>query len=121
MAVQGPIPTIKDHKKVGDDIDEAYMACIAAATDVRTYLVRPVGNRVVVFLAFYEPFAGLFLHTRNLTEMKDADEEGVISSIDEWLDFTGIPTRRRMKYGLLLFEKYQKLILMNGVVIPTRQ
>ena len=121
MANQGPVPAIKDHKKVGDDIDDAYVACLAAAADLHTYLVKPRGNRMEVFVAFYEPFVGLFMHTRNLTEMAKSDDVTVRDLIASWIEFKGVPTLKRMRYGLYLFKRYQKELLMKGVVVPSRQ
>ena len=120
MVAQGPIPAVRDHKKIGDDIDDAYVACVAAATEMRTYLVKPMGNRMEIFLTFYEPFVGLFLHTRNLKEMELPDNDALVAKIERYINFTGVPTMQRMRYGIYLFESYQKELLTKSVVIPSR-
>jgi hypothetical protein len=120
MVTQGPISAVRDHKKIGDDIDDAYIACVAATTDLRTYLVRPLGNRMEKFLAFYEPFTGLFLHTVNLKEMATPDDEQLIGEISRWIEFQGVPSMKRMRYGIHLFQRYQKELLTKSIVVPSR-
>ena len=109
------IPNIHEHKRVGDDLDDIYLETVEAATKIRGYLQHPAGNRRDVFLRFYYPFTSLFYHTRNLRDMKDVPEVDM-KEIEYWIEDEDRPTKRRMRAGLVLFNKYQKLILGKEII-----
>jgi hypothetical protein len=119
-----PIPFVREHKTISEDIDEAYKATIYAASEIRTYLLHPKGqggNRNEVFLSFYRPFNGLFMHTRHSTTVKNNQEfQNLTEEIDKWFKYRGRITIRLMEAGLDLFERYQKEILQAAIIMPQR-
>lgn len=110
------IPTLHEHGKVKDDLDDAYVEAVAMATMVRGFLLTGRGNLHEEFFQFYYPFTALFFHTRHLREMKNV-EANLITDISNWIDDERAPDRQRMRKGLELFSKYQKAIIDNGVIV----
>jgi hypothetical protein len=135
MASGTPVQSVKEHKKITDEIDDMYMDTLFAEANLQTFLVQPRGgNRGEQVLFFYRAFRGLFTHTRHLKGMDEITEEekkknqnSLIEDVEEWfLDGTNPLTRKRkypdefVRRGLLLFSKYQKKLIAKAVVSVTR-
>jgi hypothetical protein len=133
-----PVQSVKEHRKVTEDIDDAYIATIQAATNMQSFLVGVTGgSRREQFLAFHRSFYTLFAHTRYMTGMnkaeakkeggKEEDSYVLVDDLEAWfLDCKNINVRRKnfpsdfIEDGLVLFAEYQKKLLTIGVVTITR-
>lgn len=113
------VPVVKEHKKIMDEIDDAYSASIRAATGLRTFMVRPKGkaNTREYFLAFYHAFFGMYMHTRSLPGMEHFKRK---EELERWFKVRGEITHQRIDTGLDLFAEYQHEILTNSIVSVTR-
>ena len=116
-----PVAVIREHKKVSDEIDDVYTAAVSAATDLKSQLAtgRLIGNKTELFLYFYRPFFGLYVHTRFSKDLRTADLRPLMDSLDLWFDENKVD-QDRMHRGLKLFDKYQREI-MQAEIISTRK
>jgi hypothetical protein len=112
-------PIVREHKKLGDELDDIYIEAVNASAFARGYLVHKKGNPNELFFQFYYPFSALFQHTRFLPELKNADEQ-LIKDIDAWIAIEQRPTRSIMRKGLELFSDYQKILLQQGAIAVKR-
>jgi hypothetical protein len=130
-----PVQSVKEHKKITDEIDDMYMDTLFAEANLQTFLVSPHGaNRSEQVLSFYRSFRGLFTHTRHMKGMDEITEEDkkkkikpLIEQVEDWfLDGTDPRIRKGrypdnfLKRGLSLFSKYQKKLIAKGVVSVIR-
>jgi len=131
-----PVQSVKEHRKVTEDIDDVYIETIRAAADLQSFLVSGIGgNRREQFLSFHRSFFSLFAHTRYMTDMDKAEKkkEGenkeyvLVDDIEGWfLDCKNKRVRNAnfpsdfIEDGLVLFAAYQKKLLSKGVVTITR-
>lgn len=114
-----PIPISREHKKLGDELDDIYIEAVNAASYARGYLRQRRGNFGAVFFQFYYPFDALFQHTRYLPDMKDADED-LIADIEQWVQTEEKPKISQLRRGLDLFSEYQKAVIKGGAVVLKR-
>ena len=115
-----PIPISREHKKLGDELDDIYIETVNASIFARGYLIHKKGNPNELFLQFYYPFGALFQHTRYMREMSNVDKELIIE-IENWINLQDKPRPSTMLKGLNLFSKYQEPLLKNGVIILKRE
>lgn len=118
-----PATSTRDHKKIGDELDEIYNAAVIAAMYLQEYLVHKRGNPNEVFSQFYQPFVALFLHTSVAREMDKEEYDDLINSIDKWMhkDIKKYGLLVLMTEGLRLFRKYQRVVVKSGAVIIKRE
>jgi hypothetical protein len=123
-----PVPSVKEHRAITEEIDSIYMDTIHAAAALSTFLASMGGgNRRERFLSFYENFYGLFTHTRYLTKMDEVDNDkySLVKEIDGWFEDAKRPAYKKLPQefindGLKLFSKYQKKLFTNGVITVSR-
>lgn len=115
-----PIPIVRDHKKLGDELDDVYIEAVNASMLARGYLKHRKGNPTEIFFQFYYPFGALFQHTRFLREMKGVDDD-LVGKIDAWFQIEGKPRPSVMTSGLDLFSRYQEHLLQKGIIILKRE
>lgn len=116
-----PVPITREHKKLGDELDDTYIEVVNAATYARGYLRPPMkGNIYEIFNGFFYPFDALFQHTRYMKEMKNVDLT-LMKNIDAWVNSRDEMTPKVLRQGLVLFSEYQKQVLLNGVIILKRE
>lgn len=133
MTTGTPVQSVKEHKKITDEIDDVYMQTVYAATKLDAFVVSGVGgNRREYFLLFYENFFGLVSHTRNIKGVEETgqgskDAPTLMEEIDGWFLDSKHPKIKKRNFppefiqdGLLLFKEYQKRILRAGVITITR-
>ena len=131
-----PVQSVKEHKKITDEIDDLYSDALFYEANLQTYLVQPRGgNRGEQVLNFYRSFRGLFTHTRLMKGMDEIINEGkdtenkknLIMEVEEWFERGTDPKTRKHKYpddfvrtGLDLFSKYQEKLIKKAVVSLVR-
>jgi len=114
---------LREHKKISDAVDEAYMEAIASSTDLKVFLRRPRGNPDDAFMRFYGAFYELFQYTCQTDEITSLGADPQVSQIWQWFD-TEPPlyTSSQAKYskhaqnGLDLFQGYQKCLTSSGII-----
>jgi len=129
----GPVQSVKEHKKVTDEIDDVYMAAVDAATGMQSYLVNRVGgNKREQFLSFYRSFYALFAHTRYMNDVCEDDVKddkkqpyNLVNEIEGWFVDCKKPRFRNLppafiEDGVNLFSAYQKKLITKGVITITR-
>lgn len=120
-----PVTSIKEHKKVTDEIDDSYMDTVYAAANLRSYLVsKSGGNKREHFVAFHRAFYTLFMHTRYMGGMEKEDDV-VTNEIEGWFDDCNHPKFRKLppvfiEDGINLFSAYQKKLITKGVITVAR-
>jgi hypothetical protein len=132
MVVGAPVQSVKEHKKVTDEIDDLYMTSIFATAELQSYLAGGSGgNRKEQVLSFYRSFYGLFVHTRYMSNVDapsdKAGQPSLVEEIDGWFADAKTDMVRRKGYpdeflddGINLFAAYQKQLLLKGVVTISR-
>lgn len=130
----GPVQSVREHRKVTDDIDDAYMETIRSAASMRAFLVsRTGGNKREQFLSFYQSFYELFEHTRYMDKI-DVDEVSkdnprkkynLVKEIEGWFDDCEKPRFKKLpmefiRDGINLFSAYRKKLIANGAITIKR-
>ena len=118
-----PTTSTRDHKKIGEEIDEVYIAAVMAAMYLQQYLVHRRGNPNEAFFNFYDGFVALFGLTNVSREMDKVEYDTLINDINRWLQKS---TRNHnlfllMYEGLRLFKQYQAAVIKTGAVIVKRE
>lgn len=120
-----PLPSTKgDHKRISDELDQAYSEAIKAATHAQCFLTHRHGNANEVYNLFYDPFVNLFMHTRATREMmKDNMYKKQIDAIERWMQKSSRrhDVRMLIREGLVLFRDYQKAVITSGAVIIRKE
>lgn len=118
-----PTTIARDHKKIGDELDDIYIEAISAATYAKSYLVHKRGNPNEIFHQFYLPFVALFMHTRFTREMSKDDYTDLINSLDRWVNKGSRTTtiHALLREGLQLFSQYQCEVIKSGAVVIKRE
>jgi len=131
-----PVQSVKEHKKITDEIDDLYSDVLFYEANLQTFMVQPRGgNRGEQVLNFYRSFRGLFTHTRHMKGMDEIVDEGdeekkgknLIIEAEEWFERGTDQKVRKNKYpdefvrtGLKLFSRYQEKLIKKSVVSITR-
>lgn len=119
MAESLPTPR-NERPAIATLIDGAYMATARQGTNLRLHLMAPRGPLEPRFLEFCECFSTLFTLTSPYQEIVDEDDQEsatLLAEIRRWLDPRNrtISAPRAMK-GLLLFEKWQRILARKDVI-----
>lgn len=119
---------LREHKKISDEIDDAYMAAVAGCTDVQVFLSHPQGNPNEIFFRFYAPFFELFQYTYQYPDMKSLDKD-TITKMWDW--FQKKPPKyspkkpdafyHHINQGLKYFQKYQGILMVSAVININRK
>lgn len=128
MAQSTPIQSVKEHKKITDDIDDAYMGTVRAAATLNTFLAGTGGgSKRESFLSFYDAFFGLFSHTRHMNGMDELDSKkySLVDELEGWFRDARLPKFKRLpdafiSDGIDLFTAYQKKLILKGILTLTR-
>lgn len=122
---------LREHKRISDAIDEAYMEVIISGTDLRVFLRRPRGNPDAAFMRFYGAFYEAFTYTCQAKEIASLGVDAEISKIWQWFDTepprfsTSRAARdkfcKHAQLGLDLFLGYQKSMISSGIININRE